>query len=139
MGNQKQIHNAGFLMLKQEIKKRFEKLLIDLQSFSINGFFKQTVQRFRPCIEPNEALNESQLPFFSKRVKPHVRSKEHCVLCILSHTVQLYWEFCNTQDLTLGDAIGVYLETLELYAKHGSNGVKVCGQKYPDGYYLEIV
>ncbi len=139
MGNQKQIHNADFLMLRQEIKKRFEKLLIDLQDFSINGYFKQTVQRFRPCIEPNEALNESQLPFYSREFRSYNRSKIHCVLCILSSAIQQYWEFCNTKYMELGRVVELWLDTLESYALNKSKGVKICGQKYPDGYYLETM
>ena len=139
MGNQKQIHNADFLMLKQEIKKRLEQLTIDLQGFSINGYFKQTVQKFRPCIEPNEALGESQLPFFSEKPESHSRSKDQCVLCMLSFTIQLYWKFCNNQDMKKGDDVTVGLDLLEGYAKYSSKNWKICGQKYPDGYHLEGV
>lgn len=125
-------------MLKQEIKKRFEKLLIDLQDFSINGYFKQTVQKFRPCIEPNEALGETQLPFYSDASHSHSSSKDHCVLCALSYTIRLYWMFCYEQDAEKGGAIRARLKHLESCAEHGSKGVKICGQKYP-GYYLETV
>ena len=138
MGNKQQIHNADFLMLKQEIKKRFEQLLIDLQSFSTNGFFKQTIQRFRPCIEPNEALGESQLPFYSKKPESHVRNKDFCVLCNLSYTVQLYWKFCEAENSEAGAPVGCWLEELEEYAKLGPKKFKIAGKKYP-GYVLERI
>ena len=77
MAGKKQIENAPLLLARQKFLKRFEQLLTDLQGFSINGFFRQTIQRFRLCIKPDEALGESQLPFLSSVAASRIRSKEN--------------------------------------------------------------
>lgn len=138
MANKPRIENAEFLILKQELSKRFTELLYTLPKFSRNEHFRQTVQRFRPCVQPNEALGESRLPFNSDGPQSHKRSKDACVLCKLVWTIKLFWLFCGTEQITIGVKTGVYLNDLENYAEFGPKQFKIVGEKYP-GYTLEKV
>lgn len=138
MANKPRIENAEFLMLKQELTKRFTELLETLPKFSINEHFRQTVQRFRTCVQPNEALGESRLPFNNDSFKPHKRSKDACVLCVLVYTIKLYWEFCETEELGRGFVIRNWLDDLEEYTEFGPKQFKIVGEKHP-GYYLERI
>ncbi len=132
MPNKDQIKNVPLLLARQKFLKRFEQLLTDLQSFSTNGFFRQTIQRFRLCIKPDEALGESQLPFLSGPAS-RIRSKDNCVLCVLSHTTKLYWELYKG-DLDLENSVDGHLTRLENYAKNGKKAYKIIGV-FPE-YYL---
>ena len=129
MPNKEQIRNVDFLMAKQKFTKRFEKLFIDLQNFSISGHFKQTIQRFRPCLQPNEALNESRLPFLSHTISSRKADKDQCILCVLSSAIQTYWKFCKN-GLCLENAVYEHLALLERYAKNGRKAYKIVG-KFP--------
>ena len=133
MAGRKQIENAPLLIARQKFLKRFEQLLTDLQNFSTNGFFRQTIQRFRLCIKPDEALGESQLPFLSSIAASRRRNKDNCVLCVLSYTVKLYWELYKG-DLDLENSVDAHLTRLENYAKDGKKAYKIIGV-FPE-YYL---
>lgn len=136
MSNKEQIRNVDFLIAKQKFTERFEKLFIDLQGFSISGHFKQTIQRFRPCLQPNEALNESRLPFLNYNINSRKTDKNQCVLCILSFVIQEYWKFCNG-NLNLEPGIIFLLELLERYAKNGREAYKIAGE-FPKFYLKKI-
>lgn len=136
MPNKKQIRNVEFLIAKQKFTKHFTQLFIDLQDFSISGHFKQTIQRFRSCLQLNEALNESRLPFFSDTITSHKPDKDQCVLCELSHTIRTYWAFCN-DNLHLENTVSMCLDILEEYAKNGPKAYKIVG-KFPK-FYLEKI
>lgn len=138
MANKPRIENAEFLIMKQELTKRFTELLYTLPKFSRNEHFRQTVQRFRPCVQPNEALGESRLPFNSDNGLSHKRSKDNCVLCMLVCTIKSFWVFCETEHITIGVAIDNWLNDLEDYAKFGPKQFKIVGEKYP-GYLLEKI
>jgi len=138
MANKPKIENAEFLMMKQELTKRFTELLKVLPNFSTNGYFRQTVQRFRSCVQPDEALNESRLPFNSFGFCSQKRSKDVCVLCKLSWAIKLFWNFCGIEDITAGVRTGMHLNDLEEYAKLGPKQFKIAGEKYP-GYTLEKI
>ena len=133
MANKDQIKNAPLLIARQKFLKRFEQLLTDLQSFSTNGFFRQIVQGFRFCIKPDEVLGESKLPFLSSIATSRMKNKDHCVLCILSHTIQVYWKLYNG-NLDLEDVVNALLTRLENYAKNGKKAYKIIGV-FPE-YYL---
>lgn len=136
MSNKEKIKNVPLLLAKQKYLKRFKQLLIDLQNFSINGHFKQTVQRFRSCIQPDKAHSESQLPFLSYDINSRKADKDKCVLCMLSHAVQGYWELCD-DNLVLESGIDTLLTILEGYAKNGRKAYKIAGE-FPR-FYLEKV
>lgn len=136
MAGKENIKNAELLMAKQKYLKRFEQLLIDLQNFSINGHFKQIIQRFRSCLEPDEAQNETRLPFFSYDAVSRNANKDKCVLCVLSYVVQKYWELCD-DNLHLEGIVDSYLSMLEEYAKLGRKAFKITG-KFPK-FYLEKI
>ena len=136
MPNKEQIRNVDFLIAKQKFTKRFKELFIRLQGFSISGHFKQTIQRFRPCLQPNEALNESRLPFFSDTITSDKADKDQCVLCELSHIIRTYWAFCN-DNLHLENTVSMCLDILEQYAKYGRKAYKIVG-KFP-AFHLEKI
>lgn len=136
MAGKDSIKNVPLLMAKQKYLKRFKQLFIDLQNFSISGHFKQTVQRFRSCIQPDKAHSESQLPFLSYKLSSRKADKDQCVLCQLSFTVQLYWGLCNGA-LDLENMIDANLILLECFAKNGRKAYKIAG-KFPT-FYLEKV
>lgn len=136
MPNKRPIRNVEFLMAKQSFLKRFEKLLTDLQNFSINGHFKQKIQRFRSCLKPNEAQNVTQLPHFSTDDMSRKADKDTCALCTLSFTIQVYWVFCNG-GLNQEDRVNTLLTKLEGYAKYGRKAFIVAG-RFPK-FYLERV
>ena len=136
MAGRKQIENAPLLIVRQKFLKRFEQLFTDLQSFSTNGFFKQSIQRFRLCIKPDEALGESQLPFHSSVAASRIRDKDNCALCVLSYAVQLYWELYKG-NLDLENSVGAHLTRLENYAKNGKKAYKTIGV-FPEFYLGRI-
>lgn len=139
MANKKRIENAEFLIMKQELTKRFTELLYTLPKFSRNEHARQTIQRFRSCIQPNEALGESQLPFNNDNdYLSHKRNKDSCVLCMLVHVIKLYWDFCEAEAPDAGRIVGNWLEDLERYAEFGPKQFKIVGEKYP-GFILEKI
>jgi len=138
MANKPRIENAEFLMLKQELTKRFTELLYVLPKFSRNEHFRQTVQRFRTCVQLNEAEGESRLPFNSDDFRSHKQNRDVCVLCVLSRTIKFFWQFCDHEDLDMGRCVGEWLQDLEEYAKFGPKQFKIVGEKYP-GYTLKRI
>ena len=134
MGGKEPIRNVELLMARQKYLKRFQQLLIDLQNWSINGHFKQTVQRFRGCLKPNEAHGESRLPFYSQKIISRKADKDECVLCMLSYVVQVYWVLC-VGHLDHEETVDVLLTKLENYVKNGRGAYRIAGE-FPE-YYLK--
>ncbi len=134
MAGKKPIENVEFLMVKQSYTKRFEQLFIDLQNFSINGHFKEKIRGFRYCLKPDEALNESRLPYLSNTTACRLANKDECLLCVLSIAVQMFWAF-YTRETGRGAEVGAILTMLEGYAKNGRYAYRIAG-KFPK-FYLE--
>lgn len=133
--------NIELLLAKKEIKKRFEKILTDLRkTVERNGYAVQTIERFRGCLNINVTkLADGEvvrLPFFSVTLFSRQRNKINCILCLVSYTIQKYWEFC-VGDQEQRYVINSYLCDLENYAAKGLAAFKIVGTRYPDGYYLE--
>ena len=135
MGGREPIRNVELLMAKQKYLKRFQQLLIDLQGWSINGHFKQTVQRFRGCLKPNEAQGESRLPFYSQKPTSPKKDKDACVLHVLSFAIQTYWYLCEG-DLSAEVSLDTSLTELEGYAKDGRDAHEITGE-FPEFYLKE--
>lgn len=136
MGNKKKITNVEMLMLKQSYLKRFDHLFIDLQDFSINGYFKENIQQFRYCVRfSRDQCDQSALPYFSADLTTRQRDKDQCVLCVLSVGVQAYWELCNSNNLDLAEGLDIIVTKLEEYAKNGRDAYKIVGE-FPQ-FYLE--
>jgi len=133
MANKKQIRDVKFIIARRKYLNRFKQLLVDLQNFSINGHFKQSIQRFRDCIQSKDATS---LPFFSSSSVSYKADKDQCVLCVLSVTVQEYWKFCDL-NLDPDGIVDENLTTLENYAKDGRRAYKVAG-KFPRFYLKKI-
>ncbi len=132
--NKKPIQNVSLNIAKGRFLKRFEQLLIKLPDFSTNGFFKETVRKFRTCLIYNEAQGEGALPFLSKKFDSPRKNKDHCVLCFLSHTVQIFWEM-QQGDMSKEDTVDGALSILEGHAEHNKRDYIVAG-KFP-AFYLE--
>ncbi len=136
MGNKEKITGVDMLMLKQKYLKHFDQLFIDLQDFSINGFFKENIQQFRYCIRFSRTqCDQSALPFFSVDLTSCHSYKNTCVLCVLSVAVQAYWELCNSNNLDLDEGLDILVTKLEEYAKNGRDAYKIVGE-FPQ-FYLE--
>lgn len=135
MGGKEPIRNVELLMAKQKHLKRFQQLLTDLQGWSIDGHFKQTVQRFRGCLKPDEARNVSRLPFYSTLCFSRKADKDQCVLSVLSVAVTSYWLLCNNENIGCGEIVDVLLTDLEGYAKDGRDWYRIAGE-FPE-FYLE--
>lgn len=133
MANKKQIKEVKFLIAQRKYLNRFKQLLLDLQNFSVNRYFKQTIQRFRSCIQSEDVTS---LPFFSLDSFSSKADKDQCVLCVLSVTVQEYWKF---RDLGIDPDSTIHgnLTTLENYAKDGRKAYEVAG-RFPKFYLKKI-
>lgn len=119
---------------KKEIKERFNKILTDLQkTVERNGYAVQTVQRFRECLENPENNDISRLPFYSETPFSSKRNRIQCILCWISCTIQMYWNFCNGDDKPV-ELINRSLSELEHYIKKGLKAFRTVHK--PEGYYL---
>ncbi len=134
--------DTEFYQVKQEIKKRFDKILIALQkTVEKNGYAVVTVQRFRNCLN-NPGLvfqDTSRLPFYSVTDSSSKRNKIHCVLCIVSYTVQLYWRFCSGNK-EVKDIINEHITMLENIVEKELKAFEA--RKFstmPWAYYLEEI
>ena len=134
MAGKKHLENVEFLIAKQSYLKRFDQLFIDLQNFSTNGYFKETIRNFRYCIKPDEAQNDSRLPYLSYKMTCSRANKDECLLCVLSVAVQRFWDF-YTSKTGQGAGIDVILTKLEECAKNGKKVYRIAG-KFPK-FYLE--
>lgn len=129
--------NIEFFQAKKEIKERFNGILTKLQkTVERNGHAVQTVQRFRGCLENPEQSDVSRLPFYSDVPFSRVHHKISCVLCVLSHTIQLYWSFC-TGNQGVRKIIAASLCDLENYTIKGLKAYRTV--KHSLGYYLEEI
>ncbi len=134
--NKKPIKNVSLNIAKGRFLKRFEQLLIKLPDFSTNGHFKETVRKFRTCLIYNEAQGEGALPFLSKLTSSKKKNKDSCVLCMLSATVQMFWNM-QQGDMNMEDVVDTYLEALEAYAALGKKAYHISGEL--PHYMLTIV
>lgn len=128
--------DANYHVLKTSLGKELKEALNKVQDLDQNQYFKRAVQRFRDVITPSEDIDVGVLPVL---VRNNARSKTHCkincVLCLISHTVQLYWKLFQG-DKSKEQAIRNNIAVLGVFAKHGLGAYKVAG-KLSTGYYLE--
>lgn len=134
-------HSFGdveFYQARKQIKKRFNKILTDLQkTVERNGYAVQTVQRFRGCLNNSENIDFTRLPFYSKTYTSIKYDKISCVLCLISLTIQLYWRFCNENTECLHAWIDRHLGELESIAAKGLKAFKIGNHLKSKRYYLE--
>ena len=135
--------DTEFYQVKQEIKKRFDKILIALQkTVEKNGYAVVTVQRFRDCLKNPEDNNVSRLPYYSNTPFATAHNKVECVLSIISFIAQRYWMFCGKNKLYedhIKSSIDVHLDWLENIAARGLKAFKLAKSHSPRGYYLEEI
>ena len=129
MSNKKIIKDVSLNIAKGRFLKRFEQLLIKLPDFSTNGHFKEIVRKFRTCLIYNEAQGEGVLPFLSELTSSRKRTKDSCVLCMLSATVQMLWKM-EQGDMDMEEMVDVHLHVLEVYATLGKKAFRITG-KFP--------
>ncbi len=128
--------DTEFYQAKQEIKKRFDKILIALQeTVKRNGYAVITVQRFRGCLNIQRVIDVSMLPFYSATPLSKEYNKITCVLSVVSFTMQQYWQFC-AGDKEIICVIVAALDDLENYAAKGLKAFKLAKSRSPRGYYL---
>lgn len=129
MSNKKPIKNVSLRIAKGRFLKRFEDLLRTLPDFSTNGHFKETVRKFRTCLIYNETQGEGVLPYLSKLTSSRKRNKDHCVLCMLSATVQMFWTM-QKGDVAIEEMVDIHLLALEVFTLHKKRDFVVTG-KFP--------
>lgn len=126
-----------FYQAKQQIKERFNKILTDLQqTVERNGYAVVTIQRFRGCLENPENSDVSRLPFYSITPFSKKRNRIQCILSLISCTVQMYWNFCN------GDQVveALLIPSLDRLENYAAKGLKAFGTVLkPEGYFLEEI
>ena len=127
--NKEPIKNVSLRISKGRFLKRFEDLLRRLPDFSTNGSFKETVRGFRTCLIYSETQGESVLPYLSKLTSSRKKNKDHCVLCMLSATVQMFWTM-QRGDMTMEEMVDIHLLLLESFTTLGKKAVCITG-KFP--------
>lgn len=138
-GKKKSLGDPEFYQAKVKIKKRFNKILTDLQkTVERNGYAVQIVQRFRGCLENPENSDISRLPFYSDKPTSLKRNKINCILCVISCTMQMYWHFCNG-DKEPEELINKSLYVLENYVTQGLKSFKAIRYTGSLGYFLKEI
>ena len=130
--------DVEFYQAKEKAKARFNKILGDLRlTVRKNGYAVQTIERFRPCLNASGSQSESLLPFYSATPDSRKHNKIQCVLCLVSHTMQSYWDFC--EDGAFEELVNSRLDELENIAAKGLAAFKVAGTTPSKGYYLKEI
>ncbi len=135
----KRTKQFGDIELYQMVKRtrtRFSKILTDMQkTVKVSGTAVQMCQKFRECLKPTEEIDESRLPLYSRRCVSLKKNKLHTIMCVISHTIQLYWELAQGHKDRI-EEIESFFIVLEGYTKHGLRAYKLSGS-ISTGYYLE--
>jgi hypothetical protein len=119
----------------KDYQKRIVQDLRQLMRKTKGGFTLQCIQEFIDVVKPDALFDLSVLPYYSKfGNRASVKSKRDCLMAIISHTIQVYWEYCGgkTTQVKLLDAIKKLEETTKAYPE-----VIVKGQ-VKGGYWLEV-
>jgi len=129
----------GDIELYQAVKKartRFSKILTDMQNVVVvSATAVQMCQRFRDCLRVTEEIDESRLPLFSKVSTSKQHKKIHCIMCLISYTIQLYWKLAEGGKGNILE-IAYNLAMLEQLTELGLKKFKIVGD-ISKGYYLE--
>ena len=133
------IKNAELLMLQQEAKQRFDKILLDIQALPEirhDPFVLKQCRDFRYCLKPFKCSSVADLPYYAPQPETWSPDKTLCVLSVISSTVQLLWRL-YAGDKFLASSISVLLDKLEGYIENGLDAYEVVGKKYNPGFWLE--
>jgi len=129
----------GDIELYQAVKKaktRLAKILTDMQNtVRVSPTAIQMCQRFRDCLRVTEEIDESRLPLLSETATSKQHKKIHCVMCLISWTIQQYWKLADGGKGFVAE-IELCLATLEFITDLGLKEFKIAGD-ISKGYYLE--
>ncbi len=136
MKRTKQFGDIELYRMIKETRIRFTQILTDVQkTVRVSGTAVQMCQKFRECLKPTEEIDESRLPLLSKTMRSMKKNKIRCVMCLISHTMQLYWGLCsgNKNEEII---VSTYLGMLEVIIENGLWAYRL-GGNVNTGYYLE--
>ena len=133
------IKNAELLMLQQEAKQRFDKILLDIQvlpEIRHDPFVLKQCRDFRYCLKPLKCSSVADLPYYAPRPETWSPDKILCVLSVISCAVQSLWELYAGNKFLVSE-INTFLDRLEGYIQDGLDAYEVVGEKYDPGFWLE--
>ncbi len=133
MTKQSGFGDIEFYQRKKEIKERFNAIVPKLKALHQNHYYQRAVEQFRDVLTPMEPRDMGRLPLFSDNGLSAVKSKNACVLILISVFVCRYWDFCERTGSW--GRIDAELKWFETLADKGLSDYDIKGEKYP-GYYL---
>ncbi len=115
-------------------QRRYDKLRDIILKLSALKYKKQPINRmiqnFIPMLKRTDK-DCGSLPFYSQTYTSKKPNREHCLLCVISMLVQVYWDIAaGNRDEDIMSVFDIHLELLENIYEIGFDKYRVAG-KFP--------